>query len=304
MKHVIKKILGLFLIVVTLSFGAVLRIIYCSVDSWTQRKFYRPEILLKKQHEYTTLIEQHDAKEISFETEDGVHLAALLIERPQAQRVWIICHGYHQTKESMRAFATLLPKDSLLLLDLRTHGMSEGDRISLGAQEYKDIFAAVAFLKNNPATSTLPIIGLGVSMGAATLIKAVYKGADINALILDCVFASLDQQMKRAFVAKSKLPLFMYPCARYIFEWLTKEKVKNLEPVAMIKKITIPVFIIQSQADRIVLPEDAQALYQHVPHQQLWITPANRHCRSFQTFPHEYMQQVNNFLTNSVVLLQ
>lgn len=300
MKKIVRNVMLFFLIFVVFAIGISVALVYRIVNIKTQKKLRTQESCIHRQQYCDELIREHHAQKVTFESEDRIRLSGLLIKRAQAKRVWLICHGYYQSKESMRSLVDIFPEDTLLLLDFRTHGESQGDRISFGIYESNDILAAVKFLKNHEDTRTLPVIGFGVSMGASALIKAAYEGAPFAALVLDSAFASLDEQMYRSFALKSKLPGFMYPVARFIFEKFIRGKMAELEPIAMIEHLNIPIFIIQSCMDTMVSPHDAHRLYNHIQgYKKIWISPANKHCKSFWDFPQEYKQQIENFLSDT-----
>src|SRR5690606_1705403 len=103
--------------------------------------------------------------------------------------------------------ADIFQDDTLLLLDFRAHGSSEGSFISLGHHEIKDIKAAYDFLSSDPRTQGLPLYALGVSMGSSSLVQATSIYAlPFSGLILDSGFACLERQMKRTFSRFSRLP--------------------------------------------------------------------------------------------------
>src|SRR5439155_8049282 len=85
---------------------------------------------------------------------------------------------------------------SVLMIDMRAHGESEGERVSFGVEERRDIMGAVDWLKGQGfAPGSVGV--LGVSMGAAAGIGATADDPDIGALVADCSFASMDALVRR-----------------------------------------------------------------------------------------------------------
>lgn len=61
---------------------------------------------------------------------------------------------------------------SSLLIEMRSHGRSEGDKIYIGTREYLDTKAGVEYIKGKPEYGDVPVIVFGVSMGGATAINS------------------------------------------------------------------------------------------------------------------------------------
>jgi predicted alpha/beta hydrolase len=94
------------------------------------------------------------AEKLSLTTGDGLKLAAYRVDAENPRAVVIFVSGIHSP--SVTAFfghAAMLRKEgfSSLLVEMRAHGESEGDRICLGTKEVLDVQAAVQYLKGtNP----------------------------------------------------------------------------------------------------------------------------------------------------------
>src|SRR5438046_2249802 len=95
-------------------------------------------------------------------TDDGLKLAAWLVPRPGAPAV-ILLHGYPADKADMLPIAArLAPRFTVLLLDQRYFGRSEGRLTTLGFRERRDLGRAVDFL----ATRGVGAVGVfGFSLG-------------------------------------------------------------------------------------------------------------------------------------------
>lgn len=100
-------------------------------------------------------------------TEDMYELDALFLHRPAARFTIIICNGLCCVKESMSTFYHLLPADcNILFFDARGHGKSSGSLATApwqyGIHEYKDILAALAFVRSR---AKKPVILYGSCAG-------------------------------------------------------------------------------------------------------------------------------------------
>jgi hypothetical protein len=79
---------------------------------------------------------------------------------------------------------------NVFLTDFRAHGNSDGNECSVGINEAKDVKAAYDYVSGNGEKN---IVLYGVSMGAATITKAMYDYSAIkpSKIILDMPFATM-----------------------------------------------------------------------------------------------------------------
>ena len=245
---------------------------------------------------YKTLIACHAIQEVSFKSEDGLMLSGVLVLRPLAQHVILFCHGRWQAKEFLYPLADLFNKETLFFFDFRTHGASEGNLVSLGYHETKDVQAARNFLATHRSTKHLSVYGIGFSMGAAALLKAACQGSDFEALVIDSAFAHLYTQMCRLFTRTTKLPHCMFSLSQCIYEALIKGPIEAVSPQTFLKSSNLPILIIHSEEDRVVPVEDAYELYAQAQGiKELWIAKSARHAYLFKQFPRAYKHKVYDF---------
>jgi pimeloyl-ACP methyl ester carboxylesterase len=89
---------------------------------------------------------------------------------------------------------------SVLAFDLRGHGESDGNRISAGYYEVRDLDGAVEYVK----TLGYGDIGvLGFSMGAVTSVIAAGENTDIDAVVADSSIADLNDIIGPEFKMRS-----------------------------------------------------------------------------------------------------
>lgn len=274
------------------------------VHRYTGRPRYSSE--RKKQHEENRkrLIEEFNAQQVSFTTNDQLTLSGFLLVRSRAQRVFLVCHGYRMCKERMIRFAEMFPHDTLLLFDYRAHGQSEGKRTTIGFLEREDVKAALSFLKQDPRTQHLPIIGIGVSMGAVSLLGATAQKSQVKALILDSPFAQLDRQARKAFAYKYSY-ISAYPfasLAQRVYCYLLTCSLDQVDALTWAHNIEVPTLVIHSQYDQVVPIEDARLLFDHLAcHEKaFWCVSRSGHARIFDEVS-EYSHCVEQFLRKIVL---
>ncbi len=176
----ITRIIRNFTYVLLLVALGILLISYRAVRQATYRKEMSAEAAAKNQKKRIQLLQDYGAQEVAIRTCDCIDLHGYLIVRKNAKKNILLCHGYRMTKEHMLPFLQLFPDDNFLLFDFRAHGQSGGELISIGCYEQRDVHAAIDFLAHDTRTKGLPLIGIGVSMGGATLLGAAAHGANFS----------------------------------------------------------------------------------------------------------------------------
>lgn len=268
------------------------------VRRFTARPQYPAHRLKEHAQNYKLLIDTYHAEPVSFPTADGLQLSGLLIVRPHAKRAIILSHGYRMCKERTAPFAHIFPDDTLLLFDHRAHGQSEGLLTSFGYHEKDDVLAAVDFLQHNPQTKGLPLYGVGISMGAVSLLKAAAERNVFNAIILDSPFAQLDRQARSIAVRRYKfLPEKPFRfIARAIFAYLMQFSMHDVDAIAVAHTLKTPVLLIHSQYDDTASPEDARELFDAIASpKMLWVVDASGHARIFKDCLEQYAERVRAF---------
>ncbi len=131
---------------------------------------------------------------------DGIKLHASYLPAEDPKRFLILCHGYRGTwYGSMGHMAEFLHKNhcSLLMIDQRCCGKSEGKYITFGAKEKGDIVLWLERLQEINK-DRLPIYLYGQSMGATSVLLAsgLPLPAEVHGIIADCGFYSMKQQLR------------------------------------------------------------------------------------------------------------
>ena len=128
---------------------------------------------------------------------NGLKLACSHFEPISEERVAeqlpcvIYLHGNSSSRiESFPVVNLLLPQNvSVFCFDFAGCGLSEGEYISLGVHESKDLAIIVAYIRAMKSVST---IGLwGRSMGAVTALLYTQTDPSIAGLVLDSPFSNL-----------------------------------------------------------------------------------------------------------------
>jgi uncharacterized protein len=135
------------------------------------------------------------AESVSLRSSDGIALKAWWVPATEPRGTVVVLHGMDGLDASC-----LLPQAkflgaagwSAIVLDMRAHGRSGGNRIGLAIEEPRDVAAALDWLHGAPLSKGKPVVLLGLSMGGATAIRAAAMRPDVDAVISVSAFSSLE----------------------------------------------------------------------------------------------------------------
>jgi uncharacterized protein len=228
-------------------------------------------------------------QEIELTTEDGVTLSAWYTP-PKNGAVILVAHGYGDKRAE--DFYTLFASHGygVVAWDFRAHGKSGGEFSSLGYYETLDAKAALDFAL---AQSGVDHVGAwGGSMGAVTMIRAAAQYPQIEALIADSPFVTLEEEMDL------RIP---FPMMRSLIQFFAESEsdtsIDLVRPVDDIASISPrPVFIIQGMGDRMVPLDSGQRLYDAAGEpRQLWVEEGVPHLNMYAFYKTRYTNRTIKF---------
>jgi fermentation-respiration switch protein FrsA (DUF1100 family) len=223
-------------------------------------------------------------RNLTLTTDDGVELAAWYIPAteaiaPEVSPSIILAHGLMDRKATMIQIVPWLHEAgyNVILVDFRGHGESEKLPTTIGREEALDIKAALNWLEAEGVADRVG--GLGMSLGAASLVNAARQDPRLDALVLDSLFAEWgDTDFARDY--------------RLSPDWLVPGVPR---PVDIIKDLHLPLYIIHGTADILTDERHAYRLYEAASEPKLlWINDSG-HAWSAWTYPVEYRQSVLAF---------
>ncbi len=241
-------------------------------------------------------------EDVSFSSrDDELILRGWYLPIQDSEQVIIMVHGGEQHRADpsigMLDIASGLVEHgyNVLMFDLRGHGESDGNRMSAGYYEKRDLLGAVDYMKGQGLES----IGvLGFSMGAATALMATAENDDIDAVVTDSSFADLKDMMEPEFAKRTKFPKFFLPTLLFVVKIMYGVDFNAIKPVELVSEITPrPIFFIHGELDETVPLEHAYRLQQASQNRQnqLWVAPEAGHVGSYVNHPEEYMNKITTF---------
>lgn len=249
----------------------------------------------------------------------------ILVKKPDARAIILICHGFMCDKDDVRFLRTLFKDYTTFSFDFRAHGeCTHGQYCTLGSREMYDVIGAVAYIKSRPDLRNLPLIVYGFSMGAVSSIRAQAEAGNLfDAAIWDCPFDSTDKIIERS-IERLKINVGGYEfnlpgrslMKKYAYNSYVQEILKaalktvakmdssaintNIEPVDTIeaaKNITIPTLFITCKNDTKAPVDAVLSVYDSVQgYKRLWLTCGRHHFDSYFYNPEKYAYRVKMFI--------
>ncbi len=224
-------------------------------------------------------------KQMYLETEDGLKIWTSEIYSDQPKAVVIYLSGIVQPSVTyFYGHAKYMQENGFasILLEVRGHGNSEGERICLGYDEVNDVKAVIDYIKSEEKYKDVPIIVQGASMGGAIAVNAFGQIKEIDGLIAMSAYSSFEDvlldQLERFgvpdFMQSIEKPLLTSSLQRVY----GRNKVNEIKPVEQIKNGNgRPVLLIACQGDTEVPAASIHRLQKAYPQAEVWLRNSWEH---------------------------
>lgn len=251
-----------------------------------------------------------ESNKIELTTEDNLKLVAWEVEAEKPKGTVIFISGIHNPSVTyFFPHAKMMLNDdySSLLIEMRAHGESEGDKIGLGMYEYLDVEAGVKYIQSKEEYKDLPIIVFGVSMGGAIAINSIGQIEDIDGLISLSAYSNwadvfcdnmVELGVPKWVAAIEKPFVWGYLCFEYGFDKI------SINPLNEIQKLDgRPALIMHSKEDSQVPFESYERLIENVGENvSSYVREGNYHFITYDGYSNkpwadkEYANSILNFL--------
>jgi dipeptidyl aminopeptidase/acylaminoacyl peptidase len=179
--------------------------------------------------------------------------------------VIVYLHGNSSSRlEGIGLLREVLKRDiNYFVFDFPGCGLSEGDFISLGFHESRDLKTIIDFIEKIPGVGA---IGLwGRSMGAATTMIYSHRDERIKAIVMDSPFADFNILAKELVLKQIKLPNFLIDGALKIVRSTIKKKngldIEKLKPIDSAPKTKQPAIFIHAKNDELINNNHSDMLF-------------------------------------------
>jgi len=200
---------------------------------------------------------------VSVPTANNKNLRGWFIPAGQCQPALVIMHGWGGNAGMMLPLAAPLHAAgySLLLLDARCHGQSDGDSFASLPRFAEDIEAGLRWLASRPEVDPLALGVIGHSVGAGAALLAASRQAAIRAVVSLAAFAHPAAMMRR-WLTSLNIPY--WPLGAYIIayvQWVIGHRFDAIAPCTTIAKLGCPTLIVHGLEDDTVPVEDARQIF-------------------------------------------
>ncbi|MCJ7432993.1 MAG: alpha/beta fold hydrolase [Anaerolineales bacterium] len=236
-------------------------------------------------------------QDIELTTRDGVKLSAWYTPPKPALSgvegngaVILVAHGYGATRPEDIYLLFASRGYGVLAWDFRAHGKSGGEFSTLGYYEQLDVEAALDYALAQPDVKHVG--AWGGSMGGATVILTAAKRPEIEAVVSDSAYPSLED------VLKFNMPIeFMQPLVLLSWELSSGAEMDRVRPVDEIAKINPrAVFIIDGWKDGAVAMNSPYRLYDAAGEpRQIWVEEGVPHLGMIAYDRESYIERVIKF---------
>lgn len=291
-------VLFLCIIYISVNYGLKVTLMYDRKDKQTMLE----ELLHNFKTDYR-LYQHLPCEEVTIKSNDNLNLRGVYHNvYPNSKKVVIINHGYTANRYVCYQFTDMFFEEgyNVLLIDMRSHGDSDGKFASYGYNESNDIGCWVQWVQNKVGKDAY--IGLhGQSMGAASvMIYGATHSDEIKFVIEDCGFTTAKEAIKSQF-SQAKIPFWpLYDLIRIKAKFLYKFDLNKISPIDAITNSATPILFIHGINDKIVPSWMASRLYdsKHGEKNRLYLVDNADHMESYSTNKESYKYAVKDFLNN------
>lgn len=244
-------------------------------------------------------------RRVEIESNDGLKLRGWLLpgEHP-VQKVIILVHGYTAASSWMLHLALpFLGRGwTVLLVDQRAHGGSEGRYASYGYHEKYDLHRWVNWVVQQYGEQV--IIGLlGQSMGGGTVLEYAAINRHASFIVADCAYSDLQQLIKYQIGDLHHLPV--RPLLQLLDRRIKKRVgfcMSDVSPLGTIKQHPdLPVMFIHGGLDKFVPTQMSVDMFAQKPgRKRLLIIPEAGHARAHLTDAATYEQELFAFIAEAL----
>ena len=244
----------------------------------------------------------HPHEDRWIQSEDGLKLHATWFPNNDCKKVVICFHGY--TSQGMSDYIGLsgyyLKQGySMLLVDERAHGQSEGKYIGFGCLDRKDAMKWIAHIVKE-CGDDVQILLHGTSMGGATVLmtSGLELPPQVKGIISDCAFTSPKAVFTHVLKNMIHMPAFpMMQISDLLNRKLAGYGLDDCNAAREVQEAKVPILFIHGSADTFVPCSMCDEIYQNCasPKQKLIVEGA-AHAESYYKDTAAYDKALDVFI--------
>jgi len=234
---------------------------------------------------------------------DGVLLRGWKVHAAEPNGAWVLLfHGVSDNRTGVVGYAEFLLHSgySVVMMDARAHGESEGTIATYGWLERNDTRAVVDALESSEKVGHL--YALGESMGASIALQSAAVEPRIEGLVAESAFCNL-REVSYDYAGLRLSPwlgkTLFRPASMVAIHGAEKEgrfRAAEVSPERAVAARPMPVFLICDARDRTIPCRHSERIYKSAAGpKQLWRVPGAGHTGGFGTAPDEFTRRVLKF---------
>lgn len=241
-------------------------------------------------------------EDVYLRSQDGLRLHATWFPVGDQKKAVICFHGY--TSQGMSDYIGLsgyyLKKGySMLLVDERAHGESEGEYIGFGCLDRMDAKNWNSWLVRRTGED-VQILLHGTSMGGATVLMAsgLELPPQVKGIISDCGFTSAKEVFTHVLHSMYHLPAFpMIQIASLVNKKKAGYTLGECNAAKEVQKAEVPILLIHGSADTFVPCRMCEEIYENcASEKKKLIVDGAAHAESYYKDTTAYENALNEFI--------
>ncbi len=270
------------------------RTIKMAGTDWNQ---YMPLIQKRKE----AMLEQPH-EDVFCVSEDGLQLHATYFPYGDRRKIVICFHGY--TSQGMSDYVGLSDYYrrqgfSMLLVDERAHGDSEGEYIGFGCLDRIDALMWIDWVLQQCGEET-QILLHGTSMGGATVLMSsgLTLPEQVKGIISDCGFTSAKEVFTHVLHSMYHLPAFpMIQIASLVNKKKAGYGLDECNAAKEVQKAEVPILLIHGDADTFVPCSMCEKIYENcASDKKMLIVKGAAHAESYYKDMDAYENALDDFI--------
>jgi fermentation-respiration switch protein FrsA (DUF1100 family) len=240
-----------------------------------------------------------DYRQVSIHSTDGLELAGWWVAGNDPSQTVVLVPGIEGDKSDRHVVKTASVYAgagyAVLMIDLRAQGGSEGERVTMGYKEVKDVRGALLWL-NERGFAPGEVVLHGFSLGGATVLRAAPKSG-VAAVVEESAYSDLPLMLRQQLPEVSGLPSFFTPAIFLmgkLFLGIDPWTVRPEEDARRLCQERIPLLVIHSTDDETTSFEHARRIKAVCPEATLWRIEGYEHVGAY-AHP-EYRKRILSFL--------
>jgi uncharacterized protein len=212
---------------------------------------------------------------VSIQSTDGLELAGWWVAGNDPSRAVVLVSGIEGDKSDRHVLKTASVYAGagygVLMIDLRAQGGSEGERVTMGYKEVRDVRGALLWL-NKRGFAPGEVVLHGFSLGGATVLQ-VAPQSGVAAVVEESAYSDLPLILRQQLPKASGLPSFFTPGIFVMGKLLLgidPWAVRPEEDARRLCEKRIPLLIIHSTDDETMPFEHARRIKAACPEATLW----------------------------------